>query len=57
VVIGCGGRVAGSGTVVGIWIGDDGGVLCSVDGSRLETVDTVELEGDGGVDVGRADCH
>lgn len=56
-VIGCGGRVAGSGTVVGIWIGDDGGVLCSVDGSRLETVDTVELEGDGGIDVGRADCR
>jgi hypothetical protein len=52
-----GGRVAGIGAGVGVRIGDDGGVLCSVDGHRLETVDTVELDGDGGVDVSRGDCR
>jgi hypothetical protein len=51
-----GGRVAGIGTGVGIQIGDDGRVLHSVDGNRLKTVDTVESEGDGGIDVGRGDC-
>ena len=33
---------------VGTWIGEDGGVLCKVDGNRLETEDTVESDGDGG---------
>jgi hypothetical protein len=42
----------GSGTVavaggVGSWMGDDGGVLRRVDGKRLDTVDTVESDGDG----------
>ena len=38
---------------VGIWMGDDGGVPWRVDGNRLETVDTVELDdgnGDGNGD-------
>ena len=51
------GRVANAGASVGVWIGGDGGVLCSVDGNRPETVDTVELDGDGGVSVGRGDYH
>jgi hypothetical protein len=36
-------------------MGDDGGVLRRVDGNRLETVDTVESVGDGGVDDGNGD--
>ena len=44
------GRVANAGASVGVWIGGDGGVLCSVD-------DTVELDGDGGVSVGRGNYH
>jgi len=57
VVIVGGSGVDGIGAGVGIRIGDDGGVLRSVDGNRLETVDTVDSEGDGGVDVGREGCR
>ena len=42
---------------VGTWIGDDGGLLCSIDGNRLETVDMVDLDGDGGVSDGERGCH
>ena len=48
------GRATGIGT--GAWIGDDGGVLRNVDGNKLETVDIVELDGDGGDGDGKGDC-
>jgi len=38
-------------------MGDDGGVLRRVDGNRLETVDTVESVGDGGVNGGNRDSN
>jgi hypothetical protein len=48
----CGGRFVVVDGGVGIWIGDDDGLLRSVDGNRLETVDTVDSDGDGGVSDG-----
>jgi hypothetical protein len=50
------GRVVSISAGVGIQIRDNGGVLRSVDRNRLETEDTVELDGDGGVDVSRGDA-
>ena len=46
------GRLVVVGGGVGTWIGDDGGLLRSVDRNRLETVDTVDSDGDGGVSDG-----
>jgi hypothetical protein len=52
-VIDMGTTVVGAVTVtggVGVWMGDDGGVLRRVDGNMLETEDIVESVGDGGGD-------
>ena len=40
---------------IGVWMGDDGGVLWSVDGNMLETEDIEESVGDGGVDSSDGD--
>jgi len=51
------GRAACTGIGVGILSGDDGGVLRSVDGNRLETVEIDKSEGDGGVGISTGDCR
>ena len=51
------GRLVVVGGGVGTWIGDDGGLLRSVDGNRLETVDTVDSDGDGGVSDREQGCR
>jgi hypothetical protein len=48
------GAVAGVGGV-GSRMGEDGGVLRKVDGKRLDTVDTVESDGDDGREDGVRD--
>jgi len=53
----CGGRLVVVGGGVGTWIGDNEGLLRSVEGNRLETVDTVDSDGDGGVSDGERGCR